>query len=249
MSSFDNGCYGVCPNCQRTFSLGTGNSMSYAQALMARLVSEARIDIDVDKAHADPRLRLDVLFPGDRGHMFGVLETRNADGETVWLKAFSSLRGGIRFVHGWVPPNLSEADYADIVAPQERAIKDVSARWATTTDPLEKQALANKRASMSKSLWNEMKSRYRFHNFCGKSAGINELFGDRGAPGGVGECCAPKLLCYAAQQGLTPIGLCEFYWGPKEQYDGKSEGHFYPCCEQRCRPILGFILCGSTKPA
>ena len=41
---------------------------------------------------------------------------QNADGETVWLKAFSSLRGGIRFVHGWVPPNLSEADYANVVA-------------------------------------------------------------------------------------------------------------------------------------
>ena len=247
MSTFDNGCYGVCPNCQRTFRLGTGDSLAYARSLMSTMVAQQRIDIDVDEHEADPRLSLEALFPGDRGHMFGVLETHNADGDTVWLKAFSSLRGGIRFVPGWVPPNLSESDYATVVTPQERAIKSVSAQWAETTDPLEKKALAKKRAGMSKSLWHEMKSLYRFYNFCGQSAGIDELFQERGAPGGVGECCAPKLLCYAAQQGLTPVGLCEFYWGPTEQYDGKYAGQFYPCCEQRCRPILGFILCGSTN--
>ena len=59
-----------------------------------------------------------------------------------------------------------------------------------------------------------MKTLYRFHNFCREEATISDLFKDSGVPGGVGECCAPKLLCEAAKRGLMPIGLSEFYWGP-----------------------------------
>ena len=247
MNDFDNGCYGICPDCNQTRRLGVGNAMTYAHRLMSEMVVKNRLDIDLSKDAADPRLSLSNLFPGDRGHMFGVLETENQQGQTVWLKAFSSLRGGIRFVHGWVPPNLSEENYAQVVAPQERAIKEISAQWANATDAIQKASFATQRAAMSKTLWNEMKALYRFYNFQGRTATIDELFKGIGVPGGVGECCAPKLLCHAAQSGLRPKGLCEFYWGPQTEYDGKSAGQFYPCCEPRCRPLLGFLLCGADE--
>lgn len=242
-ADFNNGCYGRCPNCDTTHTLGIGNSRRYARDLMANISRLKRLDIDVPATDADPQLNLKTLFPGDRGHMFGVLECQTPDKRTVWLKAFSSLRGGIRFVPGWVKPNISQLDYLRVIDPQERAIKAVSNQCNIEMHPERKTELARDRAVRSQSLWNEMKDLYVFHNFAGRSATIGDLFGAKGVPGGVGECCAPKLLCAAAIAGLTPLGLSEFYWGPKTQYDGKTSGTFYPCCEQRCRPLLGFILC------
>jgi hypothetical protein len=240
----ENGCYGTCPDCGTEHSLPVGASRDYARSLMANIERLGRLDIDVSVADADPKLRLTSLFPGDRGHMFGVLQCQAPDKSILWLKAFSSLRGGIRFVPGWVSPNISQNDYQRIIDPQEQRIKAVSNRWRLEADPVKKTELARERASRSQSLWNKMKALYVFHNFAGRSASISDLFGTHGVPGGVGECCAPKLLCAAALAGLTPLGLSEFYWGPKTQYDGKTSGTFYPCCEQRCRPLLGFILCG-----
>lgn len=243
-----NGCYGFCPRCNEIHTLGAGNTRSHAQALMRQLIELGRLDVDVSETHADPNLRLDRLFPGDRGHMFGVLECIDGTGDTVVLKAFSSLRGGIRFVRGWVPPNISQANYDRVITPQETAIKQVSLHWQREDDPEKKAHFAQERAARSKALWNEMKTLYRFYNFAGQEATIDDLFKDTGVPGGVGECCAPKLLCEAAKQGLRPLGLSEFYWGPTTTYDGKSAGQFYPCCEQRCRPLLGFLLCGAHRP-
>lgn len=246
MKNFDNGCYGHCPRCNTTNRLGLGDSLKYARDLMNRMVTLGRLDVDISDELADPTLTLDVLFPGDRGHMFGVLQAEDAAGQTVWLKAFSSLRGGVRFVPGWVPPNLSSEIYDQIVSPQETEIKKVSKAWEQTNTAEEKRRLAQKRARLSKALWLQMKELYCFQNFNGQTATIDELFRGVGVPGGVGECCAPKLLCEAAKQQLTPKGLCEFYWGPHGSYDGKTAGKFYPCCEARCRPILGFILCGAN---
>lgn len=244
VKNFDNGCYGHCRQCNETHRLGLGDTVDYARNLMKQMVTLGRLDVDVSEKSADPALTLDALFPGDRGHMFGVLQAVDDQGDTTWLKAFSSLRGGVRFVPGWVPPNLSSEHYQQIVSPQEAHIKAVSKAWEAAETEQERQRLGHKRAKLSKALWLEMKDLYRFTNFHGQTAKIEDLFVDIGVPGGVGECCAPKLLCEAARQKLTPKGLCEFYWGPHGEYDGKIAGQFYPCCEARCRPLLGFILCG-----
>ena len=103
----ENGCYGLCPDCGTMHALPIGESRDYARALMHKIERSGRLDIDVPTANANPKLALTSLFPGDRGHMFGVLQCRAPDDSLVWLKAFSSLRGGIRFVPGWVRPNIS----------------------------------------------------------------------------------------------------------------------------------------------
>ena len=248
LTEHSNGCYGLCPDCGVTHSLGIGESKNYARALMNRMTELGRLDVDVPQAEANPALTLEHLFPGDRGHMFGVLECVDSNQHTIWLKAFSSLRGGVRHVPGWVRPNISQRDYERIIDPQEAKIKSVSGQWETERDPVKKANLAQERAQLSRSLWRQMKSLYRFHNFAGRTATLDDLFQDKGVPGGTGECCAPKLLCEAALRGLTPVGLSEFYWGPSTEYDGKTEGSFYPCCEPRCRPLLGFILCHVHHP-
>lgn len=56
----------------------------------------------------------------------------------------------------------------------------------------------------------------------------------------------PKLLHYAAQHRWQPVALAEFWWGPAQ--GDKQPGKFYGACEERCQPILGFLLAGLSAP-
>ena len=64
-------------------------------------------------------------------------------------------------------------------------------------------------------------------------------------PSGAGSCAAPKLLQYAFAQGLAPLAMGEFWYGAP--LGGRQQGRFYPSCESRCRPILGFMLQGVER--
>jgi hypothetical protein len=204
-----------------------------------------RLDYLVTDPAADPRLSFERLFPGGHGNMFGVLECRDAHGRTVVLRAFSSLRRGIRDVDGWVPPILSADAFYGRVLPGQQKIERLTAEL----EHLEPGSSAHgeviaQRKRISRALLREMQELYRFHNFRGEVRSLHAAhWPSRPMPGGVGECCAPKLLDYAAVQGLRPIGLAEFYWGDAKSADIQS-GSFYACCETRCQPILGFMLCG-----
>jgi hypothetical protein len=178
--------------------------------------------------------------------MFGVLECRNAHGETIILRAFSSLRKGIRDVAGWVPPLLSSETYYDMIVPEQARIKGLT-REIERLDPqgVERQEIAKQRKRISRALLAEMQNRYVLRNFRGESRVLRDAYNlDGGIPGGVGECCAPKLLNHAAIHGLEPLSMAEFHWGGGKGASARKQGQFYPSCERRCQPILGFMLCG-----
>ncbi len=78
-------------------------------------------------------------------------------------------------------------------------------------------------------------------NFAGESLPLTDLM-PRGIPTGTGECCAPKLLHYAATIGLKPLAMAEFWWGDSSA--DKLQGQFYGACEERCQPLMGFLLSG-----
>lgn len=63
-------------------------------------------------------------------------------------------------------------------------------------------------------------------------------------PGGTGDCCAPKLLQYAYSQGLKPICMAEFWWGPSPKSEVRHHGQFYPACRGKCKPVLTWMLQG-----
>jgi hypothetical protein len=77
---------------------------------------------------------------------------------------------------------------------------------------------------------------------------LSEVFTGKAMPTGTGECCAPKLLHHAAVHGLTPLGLAEFYIGRENRSATRAHGRFFAPCEEKCRPILGFLLCGLPEP-
>ncbi len=202
-----------------------------------------RLDYRAPEAEADPGLSLARLFPGGHGNMFGVLDCRNDRGETVVLRAFSSLPRGIRDIAGWVPPNLTEEVYYGTVVPTRAKIESMTAELGAlaSADPAHADLLAERKRT-SQELIRTLYGSYRFSNFRGEERGLKDAVWPPGpVVGGVGECCAPKLLNHAARNGLEPLGLAEFYWG-----DSKSHvaGEFYPSCIERCQPIVGFMLCG-----
>lgn len=72
-------------------------------------------------------------------------------------------------------------------------------------------------------------------------------------PGGIGDCAAPKLLTAAFERGLHPTGLAEIWYEAPVRRDAvrrlrgraaREHGSFYAACEERCEPIMGFMLCG-----
>ncbi|MBD0335617.1 MAG: RluA family pseudouridine synthase [Cyanobacteria bacterium Co-bin13] len=106
--------------------------------------------------------------------------------------------------------------------------------------------LKRQRKELSRRLQAQMHETYRLTNFAGQSQPI-EALSQTGLPTGTGDCCAPKLLHHAATQGLTPLAMAEFWWGRPSTSGDKSPGQFYGACEDRCQPIMGFLLAG-LKP-
>jgi tRNA pseudouridine32 synthase / 23S rRNA pseudouridine746 synthase len=109
--------------------------------------------------------------------------------------------------------------------------------------------LKQQRKIRSRQLQTQMHAAYRLMNFLGTSSSLRELM-PAGIPTGTGDCCAPKLLHYAASQGLKPIAMAEFWWGVGSVGGGKEklQGEFYGACLERCQPLMGFMLAGLSSP-
>ncbi len=106
--------------------------------------------------------------------------------------------------------------------------------------------LKQQRKIRSRQLQTQMHAAYNLMNFLGTSSSLRELM-PAGIPTGTGDCCAPKLLHYAASQQLKPIAMAEFWWG--ESSADKFQGEFYGACVERCQPLMGFMLSGLTASA
>ncbi len=110
------------------------------------------------------------------------------------------------------------------------------------------QTLKLQRKLLSRQLQAQMHQSYWLSNFAGESAPLQQIFGGE-MPTGTGDCCAPKLLHYAATHGLTPLAMAEFWWGEASANGDKIPGEFYGACRDRCQPIMGFLLSGLSALA
>jgi len=112
------------------------------------------------------------------------------------------------------------------------------------------RTLKQQRKSLSRKLQAQMHAAYQLTNFAGKSTSL-EAMSDQPLPTGTGDCCAPKLLHYAATHHLIPVSMAEFWWGgtaakssDSSEFSSKIPGTFYGACAERCQPIMGFLLSG-----
>lgn len=68
-------------------------------------------------------------------------------------------------------------------------------------------------------------------------------------PSGSGECCEPRLLQYAFSHGLRPRCMAMMWIGSSPHSVVRQEGHYYPACQGRCRPILDWMMQGLDTDA
>jgi len=104
--------------------------------------------------------------------------------------------------------------------------------------------LKQQRKALSGQLQSQMHAAYSLTNFSGQSLSLQQLMPGGSMPTGTGDCCAPKLLHYAATHSLKPLAMAEFWWGVSSMNQNKVQGEFYGACAERCQPLMGFLLSG-----
>jgi hypothetical protein len=187
------------------------------------------------------------------GKMFGILVVTDPAGRQGTLRAFSGEWDSSWVAPaGWVPSPGHLQEYAaarrdteDRVAEFTRQIEELKER--PTSKPIRRQIEAMKieRRRWSRELTDKIHAAYRFDNALGEILPLTEVqTGSPRPPTGMGDCCAPKLLQAAIRSGLTPQGMVEFWWGSPSAMFPREEGGYYGSCEQKCYPILGFLLRG-----
>ncbi len=120
----------------------------------------------------------------------------------------------------------------EVLQPLQEIVKDADSKI---------RELKQQRKEISRKLQAQMHAAYSLMNFLGNSSTLLQLK-PQGLPTGTGDCCAPKLLHFAATHGLKPLAIAEFWWG--ESNRDKIQGEFYGACVERCQPLMGFLLSG-----
>ncbi len=236
---------GYCQKCNSLHTLPAGNTEKAAQQLVKRLQQVGSINIFAPDRENDATLSLDALFGKAGGKMFGIAEVLDKQGKSNFLYAFSGQYNGRWLVPGWVPPPFDTKRFYAIYNKQEPEIKAVGREMENLPQKgQEWQLLRKKRRQLSRRLNAEVQALCHLHNSLGEEASLPQIFGSKGIPTGTGECCTPKLLDYAAKNGLIPVGLCEFFIGSATRSGSCQHGYFYAPCKSKCQPLLGFMLCG-----
>ena len=134
---------------------------------------------------------------------------------------------------------------------QKRQIKERMER--ATAQVAELQAaideLKQERQQRSAALQMALFAEFKMLNALGEERNLCEIFApttQQIPPAGAGECAAPKLLQYAYRNGLQPLCMAEFWWGNSPKGEVRQHGNYYPSCNSKCKPILGFMMQGLT---
>ncbi|PHR27025.1 MAG: hypothetical protein COA36_10430 [Desulfotalea sp.] len=223
-----------------------GASKKTSIALSQRLNEQQSIHFSVDSDKNREYLSTLPLFGETRGKMFGVLDCLTKSNRPVSLYAFSGQFNGQWYIDGWVPPLFKVETFHKTTYQAEKEIKaltrEIKNTPAHSTNWLH---LRKQRRTLSQSLMKEIHALYSLTNFRGETQPLTEIFrGKSNIPTGTGDCCAPKLLNFAAKNNLQPTGISEFFYGRETKSGSHSHGSFSSSCQEKCSPILGFMLCG-----
>jgi len=195
----------------------------------------------------------------DNGKMFGVLivespgvsPSQQGESEGVFfLAAYSGLLAGRNDWDYFVPPVFDAQQPDGYFKTKEREISQLSTHAQLST--LNSQ-LSTKQMSQDLQLW--LFHQYQLLNARGESKDLVDIWQSYYSrpklqrkfplpPGGTGDCCAPKLLQYAYQQGLRPVCMAEFWWGQPTREELRQHLNYYPACRGKCKPILTWMMQG-----
>lgn len=195
------------------------------------------------------------------GKMFGVLVVEKSDGGSLtaegggryaFLAAYSGLLEGRNDWEYFVPP-VFDAQLPDgYFKTKEREISLIAQQTSTPTGE-DGLPLTTKKMSQELQLW--LFHQYQLLNARGEVKDLVDIWQSYYSrpklrkryplpPGGTGDCCAPKLLQYAYQQGLKPLCMAEFWWGQPTKIELRQHLNYYPACRGKCKPVLTWMLQG-----
>lgn len=235
-----------CTSCNTFHKLDASIAIPHAKELLNALLSSRQLDFESEQSVHECSTRH--LYGPMGGKMFGVLVCENGNGNEIVLKAFSGKYNDYRSIPGWVPHLFDKPAFDVVIAEGNTLIHPLTEAIAQETDPSQKQSLIAQRKAVSHVILKKLYDLYAVYNFNGEKRSLQDAFSGTGSiPTGTGDCCAPKLLNYAARNGLKPISLAEFYVGKPLKKSDKAEGEFYNPCTEKCGPLLGFMLCGAIR--
>lgn len=192
-----------------------------------------------------------------KGKMFGVLVVCKANGELGYLIAFSGKFADARQPVAFVPSVFDAASDNHFIDRGMREISQLSMQISMLTkqdegpDQDEIDRLVSIRKTHSNALQQKLFDHYAFLNSKKESQSLRAIFAQSAhpnPPAAAGECAAPKLLQYAFENNLKPLEIAEFWWGKSPESRERIHGQFYPACEDKCRPILNYMLEKITIP-
>lgn len=198
--------------------------------------------LNAAQPHVDPLIEplewSDLQVTGE-GKMLGVLSAVSEEGERWCLRAFSGqLQGAWRRV-GWAPPLFEPSAVAQASWETQTTLHTLNRLIEEGRGDLAE--LRRARRASSQALTQTLIESYTLTRRSGgelERIALSALW--PGAPLGAGDCCAPKLLCWAASLGLRPVGLVEFWWGAAR--GSHQQGVTYAPCHERCAPLLPWLL-------
>jgi tRNA pseudouridine32 synthase/23S rRNA pseudouridine746 synthase len=180
------------------------------------------------------------------GKMFGVLVVQSSSGLIGYLSAFSGKLGGKNNYPEFVPTVfdlLTEGSFLN-TGMQELTKMNIQINDGQLHD-MDLKALKATRRLHSIALQKQIFEHYHLLNYSGDSKSLNTIFLDAGyksPPAGAAECAGIKLLQYAFLNQMKPLALAEFWWGQSPKSDTWKHGKYYPCCKEKCAPILQHML-------
>lgn len=136
---------------------------------------------------------------------------------------------------------------------QKAELRRIKKRWTAETALAEEgvrrvderlTSLRQRRRAMSDMLQRWLFSRFMMLNAYGERRSLLEIWKNELPPAGAGECCEPRLLQYAFSKGWHPLCMAMFWWGESPKEEVRHHLHFYPACNGKCKPILGWMLRG-----
>jgi len=184
-----------------------------------------------------------------KGKMFGVLVVENSAKEVGYLSTFSGKIEDSPHPTLFVPSlfDISTNDFFITKGMTEltqigNKIKELEI--ANKIDNhFEIEQLKEIRKLKSYQLQQELFDHYQFLNKAGNIKSLCAIFKDynnKKPAAGSGECAAPKLFQYAFEHNLKPLAIAEFWWGQPTK--NRIHGEFYPACNDKCKPILSYML-------
>jgi len=236
---------GYCQGCASIHQLPSDSARIEAERLAGQLEAAQSVDLSTAPLERDKKYATAPLFGEQRGKMFGVLHCLDRRAEPIYLYAFSGQFNGQWLAPGWVPPLFDMDEFHQLNDPEEKKIKELGAMMSSTADSEVIGNIRTKRRELSRNLMRRIHGLYRLHNFRGEQRSLTQVVRSVGnLPTGIGDCCAPKLINFAARNGYVPISLSEFFFGRENSSGTRQHKQVCQPCEEKCQPLLGFLLCG-----